>query len=640
MLASPFRVSPSLDSGRSKLRLGARLFGLGLFALPLVGLSSCGELVTEVVVDVVYEGVKCDNTAAVAAGPVGELGERPASATSTACDEETGSMGRVVITPKSDDGAEFAVEVRVRPDQGDPDTCLASNDYDGCIVARRIVSYVPGRSVTMRIDLRNPCENTPCDQETTCVARGTDKTCTTAHLDLDKCSPNCNEDSIFEQSEEEFSPCDPGFVIDSSDPTQCVDVDECETGKSNCDAHATCENTKGGFSCSCYAGYEGDGVDCTPLHCPGGCADEASCKQVNGAYQCVCDNGFLGDGQECVDLDECSASELNNCPIDSTCQNTTGSFECVCGDGFEFTASAGCVNVDECDADTDDCPAGTTCRDTDGSYECKCADGFEPSAEGCVNVDECDAGTDECPAGSTCEDTDGSYECKCPDGYELDATGCVDIDECEAHTAACPANTVCADTDGSYDCPCADGFELDATETCADIDECTTGADDCAATEECINTDGGFTCDACSPTVNLAAASSGVTVTASTTFGGYAAENAIDGNTSTVQTEAMSWCNAGGVGMPQYFTLKFPEPRTLSRLELYTSDGYVIRDYDLEYLDGSSWVPLWNQTNNTAVHLTHGFAPVTTSEFRIVARYGSASQPTYARLNEVQLFCE
>src|SRR5574339_156269 len=110
MLASPFRVSPSLHGRRSNLRLVARLFGLGLVAFPLMGLSSCGELVTEVVVDVVYEGVKCDNKAAVAAGPVGELGDRPASATSTTCDEETGSMGRVVTPGRDDDAAEFAVE--------------------------------------------------------------------------------------------------------------------------------------------------------------------------------------------------------------------------------------------------------------------------------------------------------------------------------------------------------------------------------------------------------------------------------------------------------------------------------------------------------------------------------------------------
>ncbi|KAI8510753.1 hypothetical protein Bbelb_116690 [Branchiostoma belcheri] len=41
-----------------------------------------------------------------------------------------------------------------------------------------------------------------------------------------------------------------------------LDVDECTNGTANCSAHATCNNTPGGFNCTCDAGYSGDGVSC------------------------------------------------------------------------------------------------------------------------------------------------------------------------------------------------------------------------------------------------------------------------------------------------------------------------------------------------------------------------------------------
>ena len=42
-----------------------------------------------------------------------------------------------------------------------------------------------------------------------------------------------------------------------------VDINECETGKHNCDANATCKNTEGSFVCTCKPGYSGNGVNCT-----------------------------------------------------------------------------------------------------------------------------------------------------------------------------------------------------------------------------------------------------------------------------------------------------------------------------------------------------------------------------------------
>ena len=41
------------------------------------------------------------------------------------------------------------------------------------------------------------------------------------------------------------------------------DINECENGQHDCDAHATCSNTIGSYSCTCDFGYASDGIQCS-----------------------------------------------------------------------------------------------------------------------------------------------------------------------------------------------------------------------------------------------------------------------------------------------------------------------------------------------------------------------------------------
>ena len=42
-----------------------------------------------------------------------------------------------------------------------------------------------------------------------------------------------------------------------------IDVDECTKSTPVCDNNAVCNNTHGGYNCTCKPGYTGDGHNCT-----------------------------------------------------------------------------------------------------------------------------------------------------------------------------------------------------------------------------------------------------------------------------------------------------------------------------------------------------------------------------------------
>ena len=47
-----------------------------------------------------------------------------------------------------------------------------------------------------------------------------------------------------------------------------LDIDECVSGEDNCDdERGYCNNSEGGFECSCRVGYSGDGTEgnCTGI---------------------------------------------------------------------------------------------------------------------------------------------------------------------------------------------------------------------------------------------------------------------------------------------------------------------------------------------------------------------------------------
>lgn len=111
-----------------------------------------------------------------------------------------------------------------------------------------------------------------------------------------------------------------------------------------------------------------------------------------------------------------------------------------------------------------------------------------------------------------------------------------------------------------------------------------------------------------------------------------------DGDRSTTLGGFTSWANDYGVAMPQWIELQWGQPITVSRVDLYTTQGYPIQDYDIEYWNGTGWVRSAVVRGNTAVSRSDTILPVQTFRLRILALSGPALQPGYARVNEIEVY--
>ena len=96
-------------------------------------------------------------------------------------------------------------------------------------------------------------------------------------------------------------------------------MNECSLNTDNCDANAACTDTEGSFTCTCNPGYTGDGITCTsestyltiivsstPCYLVSqicgiidNCDVNAACTETTGTFSCSCIAGFTGDGVTC-----------------------------------------------------------------------------------------------------------------------------------------------------------------------------------------------------------------------------------------------------------------------------------------------------------------------------------------------------
>ncbi len=132
----------------------------------------------------------------------------------------------------------------------------------------------------------------------------------------------------------------------------------------------------------------------------------------------------------------------------------------------------------------------------------------------------------------------------------------------------------------------------------------------------------------------------GVSASATSTFDGYSPARTIDGDSNTALGEAYSWSNARETektaALPASLEIMLPAREVVEQILVYSTAGWEIKDYDLEYFDGAEWTVIEQVRGNTQTVREHRIPPTSIAALRIVGYSGPDHQPVHVRVNEVE----
>ncbi len=187
--------------------------------------------------------------------------------------------------------------------------------------------------------------------------------------------------------------CNKGYELDEN--YKCIDTNECVVANP-CSENEKCENLVGSYKCVfilvCDEGSQlnANRTECIDIdECKTGrhtCPSAATCINLQRSFKCVCPNGYRLDEtrNSCEDIDECALGKV--CPSNSYCRNSPGSFACECKQGFTLVSHLflSCIDTDECLQTPGICDH--KCVNTYGSYQCTCNEGYKlgPDRRTCV----------------------------------------------------------------------------------------------------------------------------------------------------------------------------------------------------------------------------------------------------------------
>ncbi|CAL1542073.1 unnamed protein product [Lymnaea stagnalis] len=300
---------------------------------------------------------------------------------------------------------------------------------------------------------------------------------------------NCTHGCSIDDKDQLYCICPRGYNL--IEQHTCVDINECASAENNsCSYKLGCNNTDGGYSCSCPAGTKLDNNGRNCLACSGdtwgvGCSEECACgigaEKCDPVTGCICQTGYTGEHCQ-NDINECSNVNFT-CSEKEVCINLPGTAMCICQDGYHFDVSHLCVDINEC---TGNHNCTQMCTNSEGSYSCSCYAGYtyNSTSNTCLDIDECKLGNHQCD--KICTNTEGSYRCSCSIGLFLqtDGVSCGADKPC-TNTSFC--SDTCANIDGADTCLCGKGKILGNNNmTCQDVDLCELGS----CTEGCVETKG------------------------------------------------------------------------------------------------------------------------------------------------------
>ena len=100
-----------------------------------------------------------------------------------------GDVGAIVAVPRDSraENSQMAVKVVMAIDNGDGRKCTAANGYAGCIVARRVVSFIANQGLALTVRMHAQCIDVPCTEVSTCRPAPTSPYCIDALQDPDTC---------------------------------------------------------------------------------------------------------------------------------------------------------------------------------------------------------------------------------------------------------------------------------------------------------------------------------------------------------------------------------------------------------------------------------------------------------------------
>lgn len=307
-------------------------FGVGIVA-------SCKEptsILVEARTNVAYQA------GAVTTFTVGAPGETEGPGVTTETQKAWGPdgfIGSLAVVPATGDGATLSVRVVLGVRRATRE--CAPPAYDGCIVARRRIRYVPNERLVLPIDLRLRCLGVACSADTTCDAFGA---CVPAQLD----ATACNDEGCRLPSERTLPP-----GVDPPDAAgDVVVVEAAVDGASDAGKDVTLDAPR-------------DAKDRdTGLSRPPGDKD---CKTVTCSEDQTCCFNTSTQTGNCAAVDElcpmpvtfpvrCDGAE--DCPAGYRCCGNSGGFNCntSCMGGIEICHGDGT------------CLDGKTCTQSTGYY--------------------------------------------------------------------------------------------------------------------------------------------------------------------------------------------------------------------------------------------------------------------------------
>ena len=151
--------------------------------------------------------------------------------------------------------------------------------------------------------------------------------------------------------------------------------------------------------------------------------------------------------------------------------------------------------------------------------------------------------------------------------------------------------------------------------------------------------------------VNVASAANGATATASSSFSGFAASGAINGDRKGLYVWQNGYWSTASAGFPAWLEVQFSGSKTITEIDVFTlQDNYNapveptesmtfsvggLTGYQVQYWTGVAWATITDGTvsGNNKVWKKFTFEPLTTTKIRVLA---SGSPDNYSRLTEVE----